>query len=46
VAEAFHIAHEQDPNAVLVLNEFGFDTINEFGDQPGPRRRPLWRIKR
>jgi endo-1,4-beta-xylanase len=39
VAEAFHIAHEQDPHAVLVLNEFGFETVNQYGDQPGPRRQ-------
>ena len=39
VAESFHIAHAQDPHALLLLNEFGFETVNEFGDQPGPRRR-------
>lgn len=39
VAEAFHQAHEQDPHALLILNEFGFDTVNAFGDQPVPRQR-------
>jgi endo-1,4-beta-xylanase len=39
VAEAFHQAHEQDPHALLLLNEFGFDTVNAFGDQPVPRQR-------
>jgi endo-1,4-beta-xylanase len=44
VAEAFHIAHRQDPDALLVLNEFGFETVNEFGDQPGPRRRATLQV--
>ena len=44
VAEAFHIAHRQDPHALLVLNEFGFETVNEFGDQPGPRRRATLQV--
>jgi endo-1,4-beta-xylanase len=39
VAESFHIAHEADPHAHLVLNEFGFETVNEFGDQPTDRQR-------
>jgi endo-1,4-beta-xylanase len=44
VAESFHIAHRQDPDALLVLNEFGFETVNEFGDQPGPRRRATLQV--
>jgi GH35 family endo-1,4-beta-xylanase len=36
VAEAFHIAHQQDPATLQVLNEFGFETVNRCGDQPGP----------
>ena len=38
VAEAFHLARQADPHATLVLNEFGFETVNEFGDRPEPRR--------
>jgi endo-1,4-beta-xylanase len=30
VAEAFHRAREADPNAVLTLNEFGFEADDEF----------------
>jgi endo-1,4-beta-xylanase len=30
VAEAFHIAHGEDPDAVLVLNDFGFETDDDF----------------
>jgi endo-1,4-beta-xylanase len=44
VAEAFHLAHEQDPGAVLVLNEFGFETVNEFGDRPSDKRRAALQV--
>jgi endo-1,4-beta-xylanase len=30
VAEAFHLAHEADPGALLLLNDFGFETDDEF----------------
>ncbi len=39
VADCFHLAAETDPGALLVLNEFGFETVDERGDRPGPRRR-------
>jgi len=39
VAESFHEAHEQDPDALLLLNEFGFDTVNQYGDKPVPRQK-------
>jgi endo-1,4-beta-xylanase len=44
VAEAFHLARQFDPDAVLVLNEFGFETVNEFGDRPEPRRRAALQV--
>jgi endo-1,4-beta-xylanase len=44
VAEAFHLAREHDPKATLVLNEFGFETVNEFGDLPEDRRRNALQI--
>jgi endo-1,4-beta-xylanase len=43
-AEAFHLARQNDLEATLVLNEFGFETVNEFGDQPEPRRRNALQI--
>jgi endo-1,4-beta-xylanase len=43
-AEAFHLARANDPDATLVLNEFGFETVNEFGDLPEPRRRNALQI--
>jgi endo-1,4-beta-xylanase len=39
IAKSFHIAQEQDPGALRILNEFGFETVNEWGDRPEPRRR-------
>lgn len=39
VSEVFHIAEEQDPDALRLINEFGFETVDEWGDEPGPRRR-------
>jgi endo-1,4-beta-xylanase len=39
VADAFRIAHSEDPDALLVLNEFGFETVNEFGDTPADKQR-------
>ena len=44
VAESFHIAHRQDPDALLVLNEFGFETVNEFGDEPEPRQQATLQV--
>jgi endo-1,4-beta-xylanase len=44
IPESFFIAHELDPKALLVLNEFGFETVNEFGDRPGPRRRATLQV--
>ena len=34
IAQSFRIAHRQDPRADLLLNEFGFETVNEYGDRP------------
>ncbi|MBA2273567.1 MAG: endo-1,4-beta-xylanase [Actinobacteria bacterium] len=39
VAESFNIAHASDPDALLVLNEFGYETVNEFGDRPVDKQR-------
>lgn len=44
VAEAFHLARQEDPDTLLVLNEFGFETVNEWGDQPGDRRRATLQV--
>ncbi len=39
VGKSFHIAQENDPQALRIINEFGFETVNEWGDRPEPRRR-------
>ncbi|MGY2704419.1 MULTISPECIES: endo-1,4-beta-xylanase [unclassified Nocardioides] len=39
IAESFHITREQDPKALRIINEFGFETVNEWGDRAEPRRR-------
>jgi endo-1,4-beta-xylanase len=43
VAKSFHIAEAEDPGALRIINEFGFETPNEWGDRPGPRRRAFLR---
>ncbi|HET6561120.1 MAG TPA: endo-1,4-beta-xylanase [Marmoricola sp.] len=43
VGRVFHIAEQEDPHALRIINEFGFETVNEFGDQPGVRRRTFLR---
>ncbi len=39
VAKSFELAAEHDPEALRIINEFGFETVNEWGDKPEPRRR-------
>ena len=38
VARMFRLARRNDPKATLVLNEFGFETTNEFDDDPHARQ--------
>jgi endo-1,4-beta-xylanase len=39
IGECFHLARHVDPGALRIINEFGFETTNEYGDRPEPRRR-------
>jgi endo-1,4-beta-xylanase len=39
IARSFHIAKAKDPGALRIINEFGFETVNEWGDRAEPRRR-------
>jgi endo-1,4-beta-xylanase len=39
VARSFHVAHEADPDACLLMNDFGYETINQYGDRPEDKRR-------
>jgi endo-1,4-beta-xylanase len=38
IAESFHLAHEADPDACLLINGFGFETVNQYGDKASDRR--------
>jgi endo-1,4-beta-xylanase len=44
VAEAFRIANAADPAALLVLNDFGFETVNRYGDRPVGRQRATLQV--
>ena len=44
ISEAFAIAREEDPDATLVLNEYGFETINEFDDSPYARQKATLQV--
>jgi endo-1,4-beta-xylanase len=39
--EAFQIAHDADPDATLLLNEFGFETDDEFDSAADKRAKAL-----
>jgi endo-1,4-beta-xylanase len=43
VAQSFRVAHAADPNAMLVLNEFGFETDDEF-DTAADKRSAALRV--
>jgi endo-1,4-beta-xylanase len=40
-AESFQIAHDADPDATLLLNEFGFETDDEFDSAADKRAKAL-----
>lgn len=44
VAGSFDLAHAADPNALLVLNEFGYETVNEYGDRPADKQRATLQV--
>ncbi len=41
IAESFQLAHATDPDALLVLNDFGFETDDEFDAAADKRRNAL-----
>jgi len=41
VEHCFRIAHQEAPRADLVLNEFGFETVDRYGNDPVERRRAV-----
>jgi endo-1,4-beta-xylanase len=44
ISEMFALAEEVDPLATRVLNEFGFETVNEFGDSPYDRQKATLQV--
>jgi endo-1,4-beta-xylanase len=44
VAEAFHIAAEEDPAALRIINDFGYETVNRYGDEPADKWRATLRV--
>jgi endo-1,4-beta-xylanase len=41
IEESFHVAHDADPDATLLLNEFGFETDDEFDSAAAKRAKAL-----
>lgn len=41
VEKAFRLAHKYDRRAVRVINEFGFESGNEYGDDPEARQQAM-----
>jgi endo-1,4-beta-xylanase len=39
VAHAFHEARHADPHGKLLLNDFGYETVNQYGDRPIDKMR-------
>jgi endo-1,4-beta-xylanase len=39
IAECFHLAEAGDPGALRIINEFGFETVSQYGDHAEPRRK-------
>ena len=44
VGEAFQRARSQDGSAVLILNDFGFETVDEDGNDPVARQRAMLQV--
>jgi endo-1,4-beta-xylanase len=44
ISEAFAIAREEDDEATLVLNETGFETVNEYGDSPYDQQKATLQV--
>ena len=44
VAHAFHEAREADPHGMLILNDFGYETVNQYGDRPIDKMRATLKV--
>ena len=41
VADAFHLVRSEDPKALLVLNDYGFETTDGYGSNPAAKRASM-----
>jgi endo-1,4-beta-xylanase len=44
VAHAFHEARAADPHGKLLLNDFGYETVNQYGDRPVDKMRSTLKV--
>jgi endo-1,4-beta-xylanase len=44
VAEAFHEARQADPHGLLLLNDFGYETVSQYGDRPIDKMRATLQV--
>jgi endo-1,4-beta-xylanase len=44
VADAFRAAREADPHGVLLLNDFGYETVSQYGDRPIDKMRATLQV--
>jgi endo-1,4-beta-xylanase len=44
VAHAFREAREADPHGMLLLNDFGYETVNQYGDRPVDKMRATLQV--
>jgi endo-1,4-beta-xylanase len=44
VAHAFHEARAADPHGKLLLNDFGYETVNQYGDRPIDKMRSTLQV--
>ncbi|MGW0229369.1 endo-1,4-beta-xylanase [Actinopolymorpha singaporensis] len=44
VAHAFRVAHDTDSHACLMMNDFGYETVNQWGDEPADKQRNTLRV--
>jgi len=44
VAASFHVAHEADRDACLLMNDFGYETVDQYGNRPEVKRRATLQV--
>ncbi len=44
VAASFYVAHEADRDACLLMNDFGYETVDQYGNRPEVKRRATLQV--